>query len=436
MNQGALELLRKGAQEILLEEELANKLARGTQLRIKLGLDPTRPDIHLGHAVALRKMRQFQELGHKVILIIGDFTATIGDPSGRSSTRPPLTLEETRTNAQSYLDQVGKILLQDPERFEVRYNSEWLAPLGFRELIQLASQITVAQMLEREDFKRRYTSGNPISLHEFLYPIAQGYDSVAIQADVEMGGTDQKFNLLVGRMLQEYSGQEKQVAFIMPLLVGPDGRKMSKSYDNYIGITEEPWEIYRKLMKVEDPLLEEYFLRCTDLSQEEIRWVLEAGGAVGAHRLLASLLTAAYARPRIPARIDLQLLAEEGLEVHLDGKLSRIQGPAEHPVLEAARRYEQIAQGAIPEELPEVFIEAQGALPASKLFVAAGLATSNAEAKRLIQQRGLRIDGAIIKDPNALIALEGPRVLQRGRDRFVRVQPRSVGQASQTQEVE
>ncbi|MER3479184.1 MAG: tyrosine--tRNA ligase [Meiothermus sp.] len=426
----ALEKLQAGSVEIIPREGMLEKLATGKRLTVKLGLDPTRPDIHIGHAVVLRKMRQFQELGHKVVVIIGDFTAMIGDPSGRSATRPPLTLEETRANAKSYVEQVGKILItEDKERFELRYNSEWLENLDFKNVIKLASQLTVAQMLEREDFKNRYTSGIPISIHEFLYPLAQGYDSVPIAADVEMGGTDQKFNLLVGREVQRAYGLEEQVAFIMPLLEGPDGRKMSKSYDNYIGITEEPAEIYRKLMKVGDDLLPKYLELCTDLTPEEIKYVLERGGPVGAHRVLARLVAGAYALPRIPARIDRDLYEQMGYR--LEAESQAVMARTDHPhhvsetVRQAEERYNQVAKGGIPEDIRTVLLAPsqlqEGKISLAKLFTLSGLTESNGEAKRLIQNRGLRVDGEVITDPHMQVSLDRPRVLQRGKDQFVRV---------------
>ncbi len=421
----ALNLLRTGAVEIIPEEDLRKKLQSGKKLVVKLGLDPTRPDIHIGHAVVLRKMRQFQELGHKVVLIIGDFTAMIGDPSGRSKTRPPLTLEETRANAKSYVEQVGKILItDDPARFELRYNSEWLENLSFKEIIKLASLLTVAQMLEREDFKKRYTEGVPISIHEFLYPFAQGYDSVPIACDVEMGGTDQKFNLLVGREVQEAYGLERQVAFIMPLLVGGDGQKMSKSYDNYIGVSEEPSEIFRKLMKIEDLYLPTYFELCTDLNPGEIKEALGKGGPVGAHRVLARLLTGAYALPRIPARLDRPLYESLGYRWEAFGQDQGGQNPV---VQHAEARYYEIAHGGIPDEMPEVVISSGelsgGHIAVARLFTLAGLTASNSEARRLIEQKGLRLDGQVLSDPKMEIAFSQPRVLQRGKDRFVRVRP-------------
>jgi len=418
----AFALLQHGAVEIIPQEDLLRKLQSRKKLVIKLGLDPTRPDIHLGHAVMLRKMRQFQELGHKVVIIIGDFTAMIGDPSGRSKTRPPLTLEETRANAKSYVEQVGKVLItDDPARFELRYNSEWLENLGFKEVIKLASLLTVAQMLEREDFKKRYTEGVPISLREFLYPLAQGYDSVPIACDVEMGGTDQKFNLLVGREVQEAYGLEKQVAFIMPLLVGGDGQKMSKSYDNYIGINEEPSEIFRKLMKIEDQCLQTYFELCTDLKPEEIQEVMEQGGPVGAHRVLARLLTGAYAQPLIPARLDKALYQSLGFSWEAYGH----DQDGVSVVRQAEARYYEIAQGGIPREMPEVTLHPselrEGKIAIVRLFTLAGLTASNSEARRLIEQKGLRLNGEVLTDPRMEVVLTKPLVLQRGKDRFVRV---------------
>ncbi|MGK0619836.1 tyrosine--tRNA ligase [Meiothermus cerbereus] len=421
----AFGLLRIGAVEIIPQEDLLKKLQSGKKLVVKLGLDPTRPDIHFGHAVVLRKMRQFQELGHKVVIIIGDFTAMIGDPSGRSKTRPPLTLEETRANAKSYVEQVGKILItNDPSRFELRYNSEWLENLGFKEVIKLTSLLTVAQMLEREDFKKRYADGIPISIHEFLYPFAQGYDSVPIACDVEMGGTDQKFNLLVGREVQQAYGLEKQVAFIMPLLVGGDGQKMSKSYDNYIGITEEPSDIFRKLMKVEDQYLQTYFELCTDLNPEEIKELLEQGGPVGAHRVLARLLTGAYAQPLIPPRLDRAFYQSLGYAWDAHGHDQ--EGTAQ-VVQHAEARYYEIAHGGIPDEMPEVALPPsalhEGRIAIVKLFTLAGLTISNGEARRLIEQKGLRLDGKVLTDPKLEVALNKPMVLQRGKDKFVRVVP-------------
>ncbi|XOB99113.1 tyrosine--tRNA ligase [Deinococcota bacterium DY0809b] len=426
----ALALLRRGTAEIITEDDLKQKLASGRPLRIKLGVDPTRPDLHLGHAVVLRKMRQFQELGHKVVLLIGDFTGMIGDPSGRSKTRPPLTLEETRANARSYVEQARKILRQEPEVFELRYNSEWLTRLTFEEVIRIAAQMTVAQMLEREDFKKRYTEGVPIGIHEFLYPLAQGYDSVALEADVEMGGTDQKFNLLVGRDLQKFYGQEPQVLVIMPLLVGLDGvEKMSKSLDNYVGVSEEPAVMFKKLMRVPDAVLADYFRLLTDLEPEEVEAVLEKGGMVGAHRVLARLLTAAYAQDVIPAWLDRAFYERLGYRLDEAGHDREPRNPQDpelaRTVRQAEARYDEVAKGGVPDDIPTVAIDPSelkgGAIWVARLFTLAGLTQSNGEARRLIQNRGLRLDGEVITDPQLQVTLDRPRILRRGKDKFVRV---------------
>ncbi len=435
--EAALAMLERGALEIVPREDLEDKLRSGKRLVVKLGADPTRPDLHLGHAVVLRKMRQFQELGHRVVLIIGDFTGMIGDPSGKNKTRPPMTLEETRANAQTYVEQVGKILItEDPERFTLRYNSEWLEPLAFKELVFMASQITVAQMLEREDFKKRYQAKVPISLHEFLYPLAQAYDSVAIEADVEMGGSDQKFNLLVGREIQRAYGQNPQVAFLMPLLVGTDGReKMSKSLDNYIGVSEPTPTMFKKLMRVSDEALKEYFRLLTDLEEEEIDALLEAGNPVGAHRVLARLVSGAYAFARIPARIDRELYERLGYRLEAAGA-DKTPGPSEYPEIserlaEAEARYDQVAKGGIPDDVPTITIAPaelkDGRIWVPRLFTLAGLTKSNGEARRLIKDRGLRINGEIVSDPEAEVSLEAPLILQRGRDKFVRVRLEAEG---------
>ncbi len=437
----AFSFLKRGTVEIVPEDEFLEKLKSGKRLVVKLGADPTRPDLHLGHAVVLRKMRQFQELGHKVVLIIGDFTGMIGDPSGRSKTRPPMTLEETRANARSYVEQAGKILItEDEARFDLRYNSEWLEPLSFKDVIFMASQLTVAQMLEREDFKKRYTENVPISLHEFLYPLAQAYDSVAIGADVEMGGSDQRFNLLVGREIQRAYGLPPQVAFLMPLLVGLDGReKMSKSLDNYIGIAEPPEAMFKKLMRVPDAVLEDYFELLTDLEKAEVKALLEKGGPVGAHRVLARLLTGAYALPRIPARIDREFYEALGYRLEAAGS-DKTPGESQFPeitraVAEAEARYDRVAKGGIPEDLPEVAIPPDalkdGKIWVARLFTLAGLTKSNAEAKRLIKDRGLKIDGEPVTDPMLEVELKKPLVLQRGRDKFVRVRLTQAEPASE-----
>lgn len=393
----ALELLQRGAEQIVPDGGLLEKLElavrEGRQLRVKLGVDPSSSDLHIGHAVVLRKLRQFQDLGHKVVLIIGDRTATIGDPSGRSKTRPVLTLAETRKNGETYLAQATKILDQDPELLEIRHNSEWLDLIGFEEMIRLASTYTVARMLERDDFTKRYQGGVPISIHEFLYPLSQAYDSVAIRADVELGGTDQLFNLLVGRDVQRAYGLEPQVALTTPLLVGLDGvEKMSKSLGNYIGIAEPPEEMFKKAMQVGDDLLIQYAELSTALELNALREQL-ASDPVGAHRTFARELTSIY----------------HGADV----------------VPAAESRYDEVARGAIPADLPEHVVSPDqlqdGGVPAARLATLVGLTASNGEARRLVQNRGLRLDGEVVEDPQLKVDLSTPRVLQKGKDRFVRV---------------
>lgn len=393
----ALELLNRGAEQIVPEGGLLEKLElaerEGRQLRAKLGADPSSTDLHLGHAVVLRKLRQFQDLGHKVVLIIGDRTATIGDPSGRSKTRPVLTLEQTQRNGETYVEQVTKILNPSDDVLEIRHNSEWLDKIGFEEMIRLASSYTVARMLERDDFTKRYQAGVPISVHEFLYPLSQAYDSVAIRADVELGGTDQLFNLLVGRDVQRAYGQEPQVALTMPLLVGLDGvEKMSKSLGNYIGIDEAPDVMFKKAMQVTDDLLLRFVEVCTTLDVEALSGQLKTD-PVGAHRTFARALVTIY---------------------HGDSSVEA-----------AERRYDEVAKGAIPDDLPEVAVSGQelqdGSIGVLRLAVLAGLSASNGEARRLIQNRGLRLDGQAVEDPQLRVTLEQPRVLQRGKDQFVKV---------------
>ena len=395
--QQAMTLLRRGAENIVPEDALEEKLRRaqgeGRQLRVKLGVDPSSSDLHLGHAVVLRKLRQFQDLGHRVVLIIGDFTATIGDPSGRSKTRPVLSLEQTRKNGETYVAQATRILDDAEGRLEIRHNSEWLAPLGFGDVVRLASTYTVARMLERDDFTKRFREGTPISVHELLYPLAQAYDSVAIRADVELGGTDQLFNLLVGRDVQRAHELEPQVALTTPLLEGLDGvEKMSKSLGNYIGIAEAPEVMYKKAMQVPDALLERYVELGTLLDVAAVRARAEED-PVGAHRLLARELVRLY----------------HG-EDDVDG---------------AERRYDEVAKGRIPDTMPEVEVPADefrdGRVGVLRLATFAGLTASNGEARRLIQNRGLRLDGEPIEDPQLWLDLRTPVVLQRGRDRFVRV---------------
>lgn len=392
-----LELLHRGADHVVPEGGLGDALARARDaarpLRVKLGVDPSSADLHIGHSVVLRKMRQFQDLGHRAVLIIGDFTATIGDPSGRSKTRPALSLEETRRNGRTYVEQATRILDPEPAKLEIRHNSEWLAELGFGELVRLASTYTVARMLERDDFTNRYREGVPISVHEFLYPLAQGYDSVAIRADVELGGSDQLFNLLVGRDVQRAYGQEPQIALTTPLLEGLDGReKMSKSLNNTIGVSEEPASMFKKAMQVPDALLPRYVELCTLLHVAEVRDVL-ADDPVAAHRAFARELVRTY---------------------HGDDEVAA-----------AERRYDEVGRGRVPADMPEVSVpEAEtegGAIGVLRLAVLAGHATSNGEARRLIQNRGLRLDGRPVEDPRATVSLARPVVVQKGKDSFVRV---------------
>ena len=392
-----IQLLKRGVVDLVSEEDLKRKIEKGEPLRVKLGADPTRPDLHLGHAVILRKMRQFQDLGHKVIMLIGDFTATIGDPSGKSKTRPPLSLEEARANAESYLAQCRLILRQEPEVLEIRYNSEWLEQLGYKDIIGLAAKYTVARILERDDFTKRLSAGTPISMHELLYPLTQGYDSVALHADVELGGTDQLFNNLVGRALQRDYGQEAQVVLTLPLLVGLDGtEKMSKSLDNYIGLTDEPHAMFAGLMKVPDPLLDNYFTLLTDLPRERIEELL-AGHPVAAHRELAREVVRAF---------------------HPDADLDA-----------AEERFRSVAKGGIPDNIPEVSVPAselneQSHVSMAKLVVLAHLEPSNGAARKLIQNRGLKLGGETYTDPQGQLTREQLTegvVIQKGKDKFARL---------------
>jgi len=390
----ALAVTRRGCAELLPEDEWLAKLARaeasGQPLRIKLGLDPTAPDIHLGHTVVLEKMRQLQDLGHQVIFLIGDFTSTIGDPSGRNSTRPPLTREQIEANAQTYYAQASLVL--DPARTEIRYNSEWSDALGARGMIGLAAKYTLARMLERDDFARRLAGGLPISVHELLYPLMQGYDSVALKADLELGGTDQKFNLLVGRALQQEYGQEPQCVLTMPLLEGLDGvDKMSKSKGNYIGITEPAPTMYAKLLSINDTLMWRYYTLLSARSEAEI-----------------ARLQAEVAAGRNPKQVK-ELLAHE--------LTARFHGAA---AAEAAHAdFELRARGGVPDEIAEVALTG-APLGLGALLRAAGLAPSASEALRLIDGGGVRIDGAVIGD-KALRLPAGTYVVQVGKRRFARV---------------
>ena len=390
----ALEVTKRGSDELLVEADWLTKLARsqatGEPLRIKLGLDPTAPDIHLGHTVVLNKLRQLQDLGHTVIFLIGDFTSMIGDPSGRNSTRPPLTVEAIAENAQTYYKQASLVL--DPNKTEVRYNSEWCDPLGARGLIQLAAKYTVARMLERDDFTKRHKSGTPISVHEFLYPLMQGYDSVALKSDLELGGTDQKFNLLVGRELQREYGQEPQCILTMPLLVGLDGvEKMSKSKNNYVGISEPANEMFGKLMSISDELMWDYYLLLSfrpvaeiDLMKQEI--------AAGRNPRDCKVLLA----QEIVSRFHSSQAADKALE-----------------------DFNHRAKGGVPDDIPEVTLEG-APLGLAALLKMVGLAPSTTEANRNIEQNGVKIDGTVVSD-KAIKLEAGNYIVQVGKRRFAKV---------------
>ena len=369
-----LSVIRRGTVEIVPEQELIDKLKTSRKenrpLRIKLGCDPTRPDLHLGHSVILRKLRQFQDLGHHVILIIGDFTALIGDPTGQNKTRPSLTEEEIRENAATYLDQAGKIL--DREKTEIVYNSEWLRPLKFEDVIRLCSKLTVARMIERDDFSKRFSNNESISLHEFLYPLAQGQDSVHLHSDVELGGTDQKFNLLVGRDLQRDAGQDPQVCLMMPLLVGTDGTlKMSKSYDNYIGIDEPANDMYGKALSIPDDLIYPYFELVTDVNQKELK----------------ALRKKAQEDPR-------------NTKHELAFTITRMYH-GEKKAREARKHFEKtVINKDIPDDAPVLEFAEGSTHRLMDIISDAGLTSSNGETKRLMKQGGVSIDDEKITDPN------------------------------------
>ncbi|MYN29837.1 tyrosine--tRNA ligase [Duganella levis] len=390
----ALAITKRGVDELLIESEFAQKLARseqsGVPLRIKLGLDPTAPDLHLGHTVVLNKMRQLQDLGHQVIFLIGDFTSMIGDPSGRNATRPPLTKEQVEQNAMTYFKQASLVL--DPAKTEIRYNSEWCDPLGARGMIQLASRYTVARMMERDDFTKRFKNGTPIAVHEFLYPLMQGYDSVALKSDLELGGTDQKFNLLVGRELQKDYGQEPQCILTMPLLEGLDGvEKMSKSKNNYIGITEPGNTMFAKIMSISDEMMWKYFNLLSFRSIADVA-ALKAAVAAGGNPRDAKVAIA----QEIVARFHSQQAAEDALADFVNR-----------------------SKGGIPDDIPEV---ALGGAPlgVAQLLKQANLCASTSEAMRMVEQGGVRVDGTVISD-KALQLEAGTFVLQVGKRKFARV---------------
>ena len=399
-SQDALRTLLSGAADVVPEDGLTSLLDAGRPLRAKLGIDPSRPDLHLGHAVVLRKLRHFQDLGHQVVLIIGDFTGRVGDPSGQSETRPLLSEDEIEANARTYLDQVGLVL--DVERAEIRRNSEWLATMDMIDVLRLTSSYTVARMLERDDFQQRHRAGQAISVVEFLYPLMQAMDSVQIRSDVELGGTDQLFNLLVGREIQRAYGQEPQVALTMPLLEGIDGRrKMSKSFDNYVGLTDPPDDMFGKLMRIPDELVAKYLRLCTAIEPDEVDRI-EAELADGA-------LRADLAKRRLGREI-VGLYHGAGAGEAAERRFDLVHREHEIP--------EDVTEAAIPNDCIR-----GGRVWAPKLMAALGLAGSNSEARRLIEQGGVRLDGEPIGDPETELEVERlrGRVLQVGRRRFVRL---------------
>ncbi len=389
----ALEIIKRGVDELIVESELRKKLETGRKLRIKLGLDPTAPDLHLGHTVVLNKMRQIQDLGHQVIFLIGDFTSAIGDPSGRNATRPPLTKEQIEVNAKTYFAQASLVL--DAEKTEIRYNSEWCDPLGARGMIQLASRWTVARMLERDDFTKRYQANVPISVHEFLYPLMQGYDSVALKSDLELGGTDQKFNLLVGRELQKQFGQEPQCILTMPLLEGLDGiEKMSKSKGNYIGITDAPNDMFGKLMSVSDELMWKYIpMLSFQLPETVAGWKREVEGG---------------RNPR-----DIKVTFAQEIVTRFHSKTD-----AEHALVD----FELRSRGGIPDEVEEITLVTEGpTLGIAQMLKQSGLVPSTGEANRMIEQGGVKLDGNRVSDKLLTLAKGVTVVAQVGKRRFARV---------------
>lgn len=394
-----MDLIKRGTNEIIPEDELVKKLERsineGKPLNIKLGCDPSRPDLHIGHSVVLRKLAQFQSLGHLAILIVGDFTGMIGDPSGQSITRPALTLDQTREHGESYFQQASKIL--DGKRTKIVYNSDWLSPMKFEDVIKLASKYTVARMIERDDFEKRFKAGEPISVHEFLYPLAQAMDSVAIKSDVELGGTDQKFNLLVGRDIQREYGVEPQVILTMPLIVGTDGvEKMSKSYDNYIGISETPKEIYGKTLSIPDDLIYIYFNLATDVSSNELKEI-----------------RAQLDDPKTNPRDLKRKLARTFVRMYHD----------EDSAVRAEKEFDRVFKNKeLPDDVPEFRIEdGKEKISILELITKVNFAPSNTEAKRLVKQGGVTINGKKISDINAAIELKSDIVLKVGKRKFIKI---------------
>lgn len=402
-----LTVLTRGCERIDTLDELRKKLARsretGKPLRIKLGLDPTAPDIHLGHTVVLRKMRQFQDLGHLAVLIIGDYTSRVGDPSGRSKTRPVLSTEQIEKNAQTYFQQAGKVLDTSKDKLEIRHNSEWLSGLTFADVLKLAGQMTVGQMLKREDFRKRFEAEIPIGVHELMYPLMQGHDSVAIHSDLELGGTDQTFNNLVGRDLQKAAGQEAQVVMIMPILVGLDGvQKMSKSLGNYVGVTEPAHDMFGKLMSVPDNCMPNYFTLLTAIQAAEIRALSnpQQTHPMEAKKRLAVEVTAGF-----HGRELAEQARHEWEQIHQKkAATGDLVVPADTPTVE-------LASGTVVD----------GHAPVLKLIVQAGFAARNGEARRLVEEGGIRLNGEVVKDPLGTVAVKDGDVLQRGKRKFVRL---------------
>lgn len=387
----SLDLVLRRAVQIFSKEGLIERINSGKKLKIKLGADPSRPDLHLGHSVVLRALRVFQEMGHEVIFIVGDYTAMIGDPSGKSKTRPSITYEETRKAGETYFKQATKILDQNKTRIE--YNSAWLSKLSFQDVLSLTSKYTVARILERDDFKKRYESGQPICMHELLYPLMQGYDSVALEADVEIGGTDQTFNLLVGRELQKDYGQKQQEVITFPLLIGLDGiEKMSKSLDNYIGLDEPPASMFEKAMKIPDNLVKDYFRLTTDLPMDSIE----------------------------------NLIDKDIREAHIEyGKKIIRMYHGESQIEQSISRYFEIAKGGLPEEI-SIKTVAKDKMDGQKISIiealkSVGFAASNGEARRIIGNRGIKIDNVIIEDSNLQLDLTTDKVVQFGKSKFVRL---------------
>ena len=381
-----LEIIKRKAVQIFNEEDLDKKIKSGKKLTIKLGADPSRPDLHIGHSVVLRVLKQFQDMGHEVVFVIGDFTGMIGDPSGKSKTRPSLTFEQTRKSAETYLEQATKIL--DKDKTRIAYNSEWLSKMTFEDVIKLAGKYTVARIMERDDFKNRFENNLPLSMHELLYPLMQGYDSVAINADIEIGGTDQTFNLLVGRELQKDYDQESQVVMTFPLLVGLDGKeKMSKSLDNYIGISEEPFSKLEKSMKIPDDVLRQYFELATDLPIEEINEIMN-GDIRKAHFRFAKELLTMYDDVN-----EFEALKE---------------------------KYLNIAKGGIPDDVDTMKVSEDSA-NICDLLVSAGFAASRGEAKRMVTGNGVKVNGEPVTDISTMIETSASPVIQFGKNKFKKV---------------